>query len=102
MHRRPWERVPGFYMWAHYERIRAMVMRAVEEKIAREVPVDRKAAVGFGRKASNGGERIKWFLHIPSGEVWELVRPEDEVRSGTSGFFRRVEIKARFQGRYKT
>lgn len=77
-----------------------MLMRAVQEKIAREVPINRKAAFGFRRKANNKPDGAKWFLHIPSQQVWELVWIDVE-RSGTWGFFRPLQIKPPHRKQYR-
>lgn len=79
----PWEEVPGFYLPAHFDRIRAMVENAVRAGLARKVSIDDRVVEGRHKDQ-------EWFEHIPSGEVWQLVPPTYEGRSETDGYFLRV------------
>lgn len=75
----PWERIPDFDGWSEFERFEAWLKDQLAEGIAQERPVQKPYSEAACLKE-------KWFVHVPSAEMWRLVWPEPPF----AGIFEKV------------
>jgi hypothetical protein len=64
----PWESIDSFRSPGEFRRFLVWMAQQTDQGDAVEVPVISK----YG----NAGWDEKWFKHIPSGQVWRLVWPD--------------------------
>lgn len=65
----PWERIADFDGWSEFNRFNVWLHSQVAEGVAKETAI-------LKPYSEAGGLTEKWFVHMPTNQVWRLVWPE--------------------------